>query len=179
MVRLTKTFRLLVILLLLNGALLSGYIFSLYKLKVLYREVAEARSELLFKSDKDTSLQYLKNVLHETEGERALLDSYFVGKDGIIDFIKKVEELGRGNNLGVDTQSVAVVPGVEPFLYRETLQIGFETLGSWEDTIHFLNLLEALPYRVTLLRVSLVHEATEKGKSEWRATLKLSALKLK
>ncbi|TSC84497.1 MAG: hypothetical protein G01um101417_162 [Parcubacteria group bacterium Gr01-1014_17] len=134
------------------------------------REVEQARIS-------DASLQTL---LSETAPKRARADMLFVGKDGIVAFLKELERAGA--SAGVKTTVVKVAKKesreVEANLAGaglETLSVAIEAEGSFAGVHRFLALAERLPRPIVLSRVSFA-----KGEKEiWSGVFELEVLKIK
>lgn len=120
----------------------------------------------------DTTLNQQQRVLsmqalaQDTEEDRALLDSYFVGSEDVVSFLETLESLGDITGASVDISSVNIDSGIVltdeqksrqsrgeeiqlPPVTAENLQIRMRAEGTWEEVVHVLALLEALPFYIT------------------------------
>lgn len=125
----------------------------------------------------DASLQTL---LSETAPKRAHADALFVGKDGVVAFLKEIEQIGI--SVGVKTTVVKVTKkeGVEGEAALssagvETLMVAIEAEGSFAGVHRFLALLERAPRPITLLHTSL----SQGEKGAWSGVFELEVLKIK
>lgn len=125
----------------------------------------------------DASLQTL---LSETAPKRARADALFVGKDGVVAFLKELEQIGI--SAGVKTTVVKVAKKEsgegETGLARaglQTLTVAVEAEGSFAGVHRFLVLVERVPRPIVLSRVSF----SRSEKSAWSGIFELEALKIK
>lgn len=123
----------------------------------------------------------LANLLEEIRPERTALEFRYVSSDGTVGFIESLESLATSNHLSRTVGSVKLEPGDEkdkaPEGY-EWLRLNLTTDGGWEDTYRFLELLESLPYKMSIDAASLNVSKQEKGLA-WEGRYFLSVLKQK
>lgn len=103
----------------------------------------------------DERIRELAKSLAETEVERQKVSSYFVRGSEAVEFIKRIEVLGRQSSLSLALQSVSVADMDKVF------RLEAKTAGRFEDTMYFLALLESLPYKVSLTGASIIKEKEE------------------
>lgn len=128
------------------------------------------------------------------------VNSYFVGRDGVVGFIEGVENEARSKGLVLLIRSV----GTENFgglsdeesvgATKEVMRLKLEARGSWQANMQFISFLEHLPYKVALENVSISRSvdgenpssgnsqastSSTVGAPEWRSRIELTVLKQK
>lgn len=120
-----------------------------------------------------------------------LLESV-VPASGSVPFISMVEGLAKEASIGLKVQNVGIASAatVAPSASTknfDALSLSLSVQGSWADIHTFLDMLETLPYKVRLDKISLtqaVYTAPTTGhtntplQSFWSGSLSLSALKI-
>jgi len=125
----------------------------------------------------------IKTVVKDTLPDVSQLSNYFVRKDGVVDLIERVESLGKGGGLEIVTKSVGIETKEEGG--TEVVKLRLLTDGSWEQTLHFLTLLEELPVRkdiemVTMTRASdMATPAQKKANLTWNGIFELAIIMIK
>lgn len=142
------------------------------------------------------TLQSIETILADAKGDIEKLESYFVNRDGIVDFIETIESYGRTSGVKTSIDFVGVEGGIRQNNtgdVKETLRLKLSTEGTWTATVHFLSLVEHMPFRVNMERVSILYFPTSesslsftppKGVSlpknrVWKGNVELTVLKLK
>ena len=106
-----------------------------------------------------------------------IFDQYFISATGTPVFIGNIEDLAQSEHLTVSIGSVTQSGSAETSELNLTLSV----VGSWTDALHFIHLLELLPYGATVSQVNLV-SSNENGLSvagatsvkNWRADIQLN-----
>lgn len=142
------------------------------------------------------TLQSIETVLADAKSDIEKLESYFVGRDGIVDFIETIESYGNISGVKTLVEFVGVEGGVEENnveSIKEIVRIKLATEGSWVATEHFLSLLEHMPFRISMERVSFLYLPVSESSLSftppkgvtlpknriWKGSIELTALKLK
>ena len=142
------------------------------------------------------TLQSIETVLTDAKGDIEKLESYFVGQDGIVDFIETVESYGRTSGVKMSIDFVGVEGGIQANNkgdVKETLRIKLSTEGSWTATVHFLSLIEHIPFRINMDRVRFLYSSTSASSLSftppkgvtlpknrvWKSGIELTVLKLR
>jgi hypothetical protein len=141
-------------------------------------EALSLKEELDFEIIKEERLRSVKEIVVDVAPQRDEIDSYFVGKDSIVSFIKIVEDLGNLSGVSLEIDSVGVSgleigDGVNSEIL-EQLNLDFTTQGSWQNTFHLIALLESLPYKVSFEELSL-----EEKVDSWNGVFGLKVVKFK
>jgi hypothetical protein len=178
-----KTKSLVLFLLILNITLICIYWFVSRKITNNIGQISELATELDFQLDREGQLRSLRGITKDTEADRGTLDSHFVSPEGIVSLIKEVEGLASRSRLYIEIDSV----GVEDYLIGENvdelieiLDVDLSTEGSWSSNFYFLSLLEQMPYRVSIVRLSFDAKKNTDGEVlTWEGIISLKILKLK
>src|SRR3989344_2501343 len=178
--KLSRTSRLLIVVLALDCLAAGLYVFLFRSLASSSGRIAEIRSELELKERERSSIEALRKNFDNTSALRAEIDSYFVDKDGVVDFIEYLESLARSRDLLVETQSVALSESEEGAIH-EILRQTIEVEGSWADVTHFLSLVETLPFGIFVeeMSLNLNEDATKSKAGSWLGRVSFTAVKLK
>ncbi len=99
---------------------------------------------------KNAELNTIKKTITATEEDRAKLAAYFVTDQSIVSFLEYLESLGTLTN--TDTSIITVSEDKE----SSTATITLSSIGSYSDTIRFIELLENMPYRMEIERFTFV-----------------------
>ena len=172
---------LLIVVILITLGVIGAYIFLFEKIRAINLAAALLQSDIELKTDKDDQLQSIKKILADTSADRAQLDSYFVGKDTVVDVIKKIETLAKETGLSIEIQAVDKV-SIEENDYKELLKFKIKTIGSWSRNMEFVALLQNLPYKISFYKINLYKNSGVEDKKivvEWTNDMEFSLLKLK
>jgi hypothetical protein len=122
----------------------------------------------------------MKHLLSDTKEERTKLETYFIGKDGIVSFIESVESLGKLVNAKVSVNSIGVDQGNGGNMF-EYVTMNATAEGNFSNLFWFLSLVEHMPLKLEVSKVSLddISPGFQKKDKQWRLTFVLEALKLK
>lgn len=126
----------------------------------------------------------LKRTIAEIGPDLEKIRSYQVSSDGVVGFIEMIERLGKDSGVGAKIDSVNVVAQTEEASSTdESLMLSLSFSGSWKNCMHFVSLLESLPYDISISRLGLATNletiesmgAKKQGVLPWsgKATLKI------
>lgn len=145
---------------------------------------------------KDEFLRVAKFSLDQNRAEVEKLDTFFVAKDGVPNFIEYIEGLGKESGVALSIGNVSVEPDTKnKDDFKEILRLKVEMLGSWQELFTFLSIIENLPYRVQIDNVSFAVDASEEalffggeasttnsslsGGNQWKGFIEFTLLKLR
>lgn len=97
----------------------------------------------------------IKDLLKDTKEDRERINTYFVSKDGVVDFIERIENLGDYADISLVLNSVDISSGESP-----TLSMSVSAVGDWEDVLYFLALVESMPVNMSINSARLTKAAT-------------------
>lgn len=165
----------------LNLAAIGAYYFGYSEIKRINQSVAEVLADIDVQTAKKADDRALKNILDSTRDDRAKIDTYLLTEDDIVGFIETIENLGATSHTAVTTSSVNV-DNAGSAKGTGYLTMHITTLGTYENTMHFISLVENISHQVAIsqLRTSLVDPGVdEKTAREWNSEFGLSVLMLK
>ncbi len=139
-----KTIWILVGVIILNLLLSGVYAYSFYTVKIKNEEASLVSKELEEYLSKEGTINLLKTSVKNTEEERKKVDAYFVTRDDIPDFTKKIERLGGMS--GTDL----VITGLRT--QNNVLSVDLSSEGSFRNTMQLISLIENLPFKVEVVK---------------------------
>ncbi len=145
-----KTVRLLAVAAILVIVSLSAYGITVWKINKNIGEAVALGGDIAAEAQKDRSIESIRNILRNTAAEREKIDGYFVKSDNIVDFLEKIELMGKKSGVALSFDSVDI-----PQNEKNVLRLRIGTEGNWEDSFYFLSLLENLPYKIELEKSAL------------------------
>ena len=145
-----KTLRLFLVAAILVLAAISAYGIAVWKIRKNISEAADLSSSIAVESQKEAGIESTRNILRGTAAEREKIDMYFVSSDNIVDFLEKIELLGKKSGITLSFDSVDIPPDE-----KNVLRVRVGTEGNWENTFYFLSLIENLPFKIELGKSSI------------------------
>lgn len=134
------------ILLAIIAAALVGVWSFLYVRAADLRVQHKTSSEILVKEqERVKNIQSLRDLIKSTSEDRAKLASIFVYEDNVITFLDRVEYVAAYAGLSFEVSNAQVT--------EKGLVLTTQATGSFEDTLYLLELLEHLPYQLSVLSV--------------------------
>ncbi len=130
---------------------LSAYGMALWKIKKNIGEAVNLNLSIAAEAQKEAGIESTRNILRNTAAEREKIEGYFVGSDNIVDFLEKIELMGKKSGVNLSFDSVDI-----PLDERNVLRLRIGAEGSWEDDFYFLSLLENLPYKMEIEKSTIV-----------------------
>lgn len=126
----------------------------------------------------------LRSILTNTQDDRERIDSYVLSDDKVVEFLETIESLGPMSSTKVVTSSVNIDESNKAHSSTTGfLNMQINVRGSWENVMHFISLIENLPYKITIKKVSATvitpDAETDIKLPEWQTNLEISVLKLK
>lgn len=182
------------------AALLAFLLFGglFWIIKTQNENIAILASEAHQSFAKDEAVRSIKASFEKNKEALQSIDSFFISKDGVVDFINSLDTLGKQYgvtlNIGEVTSEVDLKVKDD---FKETLKLRLDASGSWNSVMNFLTALENLPFRIKVDQVSIgLASASDKllfvnasstgtelrkpgSKEEWKASYNISILKLR
>ena len=151
--------------------MLGGVGYELYYIKSADSAVRNAISkadEQIGSDSRARSVVYLQNNSVE---EIKVLDKAILTKDELVTFVESLETMGRNMGLVVAISSITKEGNKSSTSTPEVVRITVDATGPWGESLHFINLLENLPYKIGIDKVDF--NIDEKG---WRSntTIKIT-----
>jgi len=174
------------------------YGFLFWSIKEKNEQISQLTNEANRNTQTDTALRGIKSALNNNKNSVVQVDSYFIPKEGVVDFINTLDTLGKESGTTLVIGAVSTEEDrTEANSFKETLKLRLETSGSWQETYYFLSKLESLPYHISINqttfsltsatdRMSFVNASTTdatkrvQGSDEyWKGSFDITVLKLK
>lgn len=164
------------ILFLLLSILVYGTLFFMIRVETM--KVSGLRDDIDLVLRQEQQLKSSQYIIADTEELRDELNSYFIHKNGVVDFLEKIERFGDDSSVLVEVTSV----DIEPILISteieskivDNLNIVALVEGEWRDVFYFLNLIESQPLHVSVEQINI-----ENRDGDWTMNIDFNALKLK
>ncbi len=125
---------------------------------------------------KDQRLNSVKQLMSDLNIELKKIDTYFISKNGVVNFLEKLESLGSVSNTYISVNSVSVNENKNNNLPYEFLRVEFSSRGSWNSIVKLISLVETLHFGVTIERIQLERLPNS---GFWQMNIGLTVLKLK
>ena len=155
---LKTTFYTLTIAVLIAGASMFGYFYSV----IYVGGMGSDLSDLYQKSDelsiKEQNLNSIKRVAQSANQNNSEISKYIVSveNEGSIQFVKKIEDLADRYNLKYNTNSIQIVPDDElSKINKEYLSIKETVIGSDSGIAEFVKKIDSAPYNLRIRNYSL------------------------
>lgn len=125
--------------------------------------VATVLTDITELTKKADEYQIFERIIKSTETERAKISSYVIKKDGLVDFIKLIENIATASGVEVMIKTVveSEVSSPASSFPKVMLTLPLTAIGTWENISMFFALLETMPYKTTLTKVDLKKLAFE------------------
>ncbi len=156
----------------------GAYAFALSYIRAEGVKLAALEGELAHAAQKEGVLKSVKTIVADTAPDRATLEGYFVGKEGIVPFLELVEEAGRRAGVKTEVTSVSLDRSTDRDASFENLRVSVKGDGGFGDVFALLVMLEELPFGVRVQNVSIT-ERTDPNAAGWRVVLTFIVPKLK
>ncbi len=150
----TSTITILIVSFVLTLAASGAYAFLFLAMKKSNDRISEYKSQLSQNEERNIQEKALKNLVEDITPQLEKLDSFYIPSDGSVSFFGMVEELGKdaGVTVVINTVNDPTKEGTDPI---GILTLNLTFTGSWKNSIHFVSLLEKLPYDVKVSNLTL------------------------
>jgi hypothetical protein len=178
-----KTINILILTIIFNIITASLYFYVSGMVNKNLEKISNLSNNLNTQLLKQEQFKLFKNIINETNLDREELDTRFISSDGLVSFITQVEALATLSGVSVDIGNVSV----SEYLHQgsksellEFLNMSISVSGSWENNFYFLNLLESLPYNISIDSFNLQTGGDTDNKiTKWNGAFDLKTLKIK
>lgn len=170
-----KVFTILIVLNLLVLISIGLVITLIYKN---YKNSLEIKKQSMNELAKVADLASLKKITSETNDGRQYIESLFVDKDKIIDFLGFIESLGNLSGAEVKVISVDEGSSENPTDYTT---IRFEAAGAWAQVFKTVSLIDHISTAISVSDLQISKSYVSNGKkgpvSSWVASMNVRVLK--
>jgi hypothetical protein len=159
-------------------AAIGAYVFAFSLVKNGNREAAALLIQIDQAGRKQERAAALRDTVTRTEAARKELESYFVGKEGVVEVIRLVEDLGAKAGTNLSIARVDVLPADDFF---ETVTLDIAASGSRAGLLRLVSMLERMPYAAEFSAASLTEDQAERAVQElggWTGSFSLKLKKL-
>ncbi len=164
---------------------LVGYFIFLSIISSTNKALADLDYELGSEVRVESELKDLHDLVSSTAKEKEVLDSYFIQKDGVVDFINNLEDIVE--KIGASSEIVLVdikddkVPAFGEFF--EYLNVELKVDGTWVEVFNFSEILDNMPLYIKINKMTLENipnKGEESGPSDiWRGLFNIDVVKSK
>ena len=148
---------------LISLVLVGVWVFIFFAVRTSSAKLVALETTHLGQQSQEDNQFIIKRQLDNTQQERIKLAAYFVDEQGIVAFLEQIETLGKSIGVKVEVSSADA---------RDKLLISLAAIGSFKSLLHFVQLLETLPYQLTITGLSLNGPGTTEA-SGWSGDIKI------
>jgi hypothetical protein len=138
------------------------------RLSLIERDVALIEEER-------AALDQLRALAEETSDDRAALRSALVPQDGVVRFLKRIEDLGKHAGITLTVEAVSTA-APSPEAGFEDLSVRFAAEGPFNRIVHLIALVESLPV-AAIVESARLEVAGVGDEPTWKTVVFLRALK--
>jgi Tfp pilus assembly protein PilN len=156
--------------------LIAAYIYLYYQIKTIGEHNTALSAETKILESQESEVGELKKSLSAIQARQPVLVSYFIDASDIVPFLETIEGYGRKTN--VEAKFTTFVFKKAP----DVLAVTMTATGSFTDLYHFMALLEAAPYSISMTNVDVQAKSLKGlqaddqsvGSTEWEAQISLA-----
>lgn len=126
------------------------------------RSAIEKADEQIGNDSRARSIVYLQNNSVE---ELKIADEAILTKEELVTFVESLENMGREIGLSITISSIVKEGNKVSTSTPEVVRVAVDAKGPWEESIHFINLLENLPHKIYIDKLDFTTDA-----GEWRSS---------
>lgn len=194
---LSKTKQIFSVLIIINLILLAGLVGVYYFLENRTAEAAQLGGRVDSVQNRQQRESTLNKLVDDTAEARETLDEFFVQPNEAARFITTIEGLAKETGVQLEIGNVSIQSSQSGGATEddtsgdatektdnmfENLELTLQANGSWQQTIHFVRMLELLPKQTKINSVSIEQsrETTDQGSvsSSWTVVTTITARKL-
>lgn len=138
----------------LNLVLVGVYVLAFNGVRTQTEETSISSNTLREYQDEGENIALVKNIFRETREGVAPLDGHIVTSDTVVSFIETVEAIGVTAGISL-TLSTLRDEG-------NTLTFSVSTVGSFNNNMYFMTLMDHLPFLLEITNASLVKQSQDK-----------------
>lgn len=154
----------IILIILLNGVALAGWLYLFSILKGQNDLAKEEQQKIAVSEKKFQNSNSLKGLMNEIVGEKQKIDSVFLDKENIINFIENLESIADKTGASIKISSININNQD-----KKGLSLQFKLAGNFNQLFQYLVLLENLPYLIDIERVDFRNLAP----NEWEANFEI------
>lgn len=171
-----------ILILFLNVIVWCVFGFGINFIKSDERKIIEAESIIRENVKKQEMKIKIDKDLEDNKNESLYFKSYLLKEDGEVDLIRSLETLVKEYNLKSEIK-FAKIETVKGTSSVETLSVGLDVIGTWDNIVSFYGKMEVMPYFVKITDFKMEkfasYDIKDSKVSTWLGSFKLDVLKLK
>ena len=144
-----------------------------------YKRASDLKQQSVDELAKVADLTSLKQIVGDTTLSREYLESLFVDKERVIDFLGFIESLGNLSNAEVNVISFDEGSPENPTNYTT---INFEAVGTWSEVFKTISLLDHVSAAISISDLEISRNRVSESKKGtvmlWSAMITVKVLKL-
>ena len=168
--------QIVIVIVILNVVAVACYLFVFLEVKKKNEHISSLANEIEVESTAESVQHSAKTLAAETAILRSKLKSFVIGEDAAVSFIEMLEVTAR--DIGAEVTIDSVTPGSLDNPNVESLRLVLKIEGRWSEVVHYLGLLELLPFQSNVEQVLISHR-DKMGSDPWRADVTINVLKVK
>ena len=150
--------------LLVCSAVLAGYGVWYAAIASKSAAVAHLQNQIDTTNENASRATSARAALAEIADDEATVQNYFIPETGVVVFINDLETRGRSQGAAINVLSVSTSgTSIQP-----TLTLSLTIGGTFDAVMRTVGMIEYAPYNISIITISLTHEATV-----WRASLNM------
>lgn len=156
------------------------FIFGYFSFADNTKSLKDFNQKVLEGSKKKEQISNLQADFQKSKEDIDLVNSVLVPKGAEVSVIEYIENVAKGVGLEVEINSVNIEKiDILTANNLSNLVLNIKTKGSWKEVFNFLGLLEAMPYKSEINKISLVYSNDDKNKpiSLWEGIFVVKILK--
>jgi len=166
-----KTKIILVAAVVLDLLLVGVYAYAFNTVKVKNENASLVSEELDEYLSKEGTINILKKTVKDTEEERGKLNSYFVERDDLPDFAKKIESLRELAEVSLEITGLGE--------NQDVLSLDITSSGSFSRILNLISFIETLPFKVEITKayintIDILDENDEVIGTEWDGNISIN-----
>ncbi|MDD5050631.1 MAG: type 4a pilus biogenesis protein PilO [Candidatus Pacebacteria bacterium] len=171
----TKTASLFALVVILNLAALFGVVFLFLLIRNMNEHAFTVNNDLVAAIAEKDAIQSLEKTVNAMQSDTQTLSSFLVTKDNVVDFLARIEDLGKATHCTTKVNTVEEVKNGQVSKIRLSVSIS----GSWTAMHTFLAALLNMPYKLDLKNVSFISslgDDSEKTQRVWTGAFNFTVL---
>lgn len=148
-----------------------GFCLVLNKIKKVENLSGSAESNLV----KEEKINTIKSIAEDNKESIESLREFFIQKGDEVEFIEKIESVGRDTGVKFDIFSIEIDPKNENLQFHEKVVMKINIEGSWKGVVAFILKLEKLPFGVFIENIGL----DSKNSGQWSGFINLATFREK
>jgi hypothetical protein len=172
----------LILALLLNIVAISLYVYLFVDIVNTQKEITISFDEIERHELDRVKLESVRNIIRDTEHDRAIVESYFVRTDGMVAFISNLESLASEAGVNMEINSINENNDYESLQTIGYINIMIVADGLWDNVYRFIAMVENLPLKLDIKEAQIEAKGGIQGPSEgprrWEASLSVEVGKI-